>query len=133
MEPPPDHGEKSYQGSGRLAGRRALITGTIPGWVAPRRSYAREGADDAINYLSSEESDAQEFISLIRRAGGDTPPGDLRDESFCAKLVADTVKGLGAIDIVVTRRGNKAWRPSSTFPVKNSTGRLRPTSMRRSG
>ena len=69
MEPPPDHGEKSYKGSGRLAGRRALITGTIPGWVAPRRAYAREGADDAINYLSSEESDAQEFISLIKAEG----------------------------------------------------------------
>ena len=67
MEPPPDHGEKSYRGSGRLAGRKALITGGDSGMGrAAAIAYAREGADVAINYFPSEEPDAQEVIALIK-------------------------------------------------------------------
>src|ERR1043165_6985054 len=98
MEPKPDHGEHSYKGSGRLAGRKALITGGDSGMGrAAAIAYAREGADAAINYFPSEEPDAREVIELIQRAGGKgvAIPGDLRTEAFCQKLVADAVTGLG--------------------------------------
>src|SRR6266481_4282150 len=63
MDPPPDHGEESYRGSGRLAGRKALITGGDSGMGrAAAIAYAREGADVAINYLPAEEPDAQEVL-----------------------------------------------------------------------
>ena len=104
MIPPPDHGEKSYTGSGRLAGRKALITGGDLGMGrAAAIAYAREGADVAINYFPTEEPDAQDVISLIEAEGrkGIALPGDLRDEGFCRRLVADAVEGLGGLDIVV--------------------------------
>src|SRR5690606_32390550 len=70
MDPIPDHGEKSYQGSGRLAGRKALITGGDSGiGRAAAIAYAREGADVAINYLPVEEEDAKHVIALIKAAG----------------------------------------------------------------
>jgi hypothetical protein len=70
MTPRPDHGESSYRGSGRLLGRRALITGGDSGMGrAAAIAYAREGADVAINYYPSEEPDAKEVIALIERAG----------------------------------------------------------------
>ncbi|PNB38829.1 NAD(P)-dependent oxidoreductase, partial [Pseudomonas sp. FW305-130] len=82
----PDHGESSYRGSGRLAGRKALITGGDSGMGrAAAIAYAREGADVAINYLPDEEADAQEVIDLIHAAGrtGVAIPGDLCSEEFC--------------------------------------------------
>src|SRR5450755_4264274 len=70
MDPPPDHGEKSYRGSGRLAGRKALITGGDSGMGrAAAIAYAREGADVAINYFPTEEPDAQQVIELIKAEG----------------------------------------------------------------
>ena len=110
MDPRPDHGETSYKGSGRLAGRKALITGGDSGMGrAAAIAYAREGADVAINYLPAEESDAQEVIALIKAAGRKAIaiPGDLRDEAFCQKLVADAVQGLGGLDIVVSNAGRQ--------------------------
>ena len=110
MDPKPDHGEKSYKGSGRLAGRKALITGGDSGMGrATAIAYAREGADVAINYLPDEEPDAQEVIALIKAEGRKAIaiPGDLRDEAFCQKLVAEAVKGLGALDIVVCNAGRQ--------------------------
>jgi NAD(P)-dependent dehydrogenase (short-subunit alcohol dehydrogenase family) len=110
MDPQPDHGEKSYKGSGRLAGRKALITGGDSGMGrAAAIAYAREGADVAINYLPAEEPDAEQVIALIKAEGriGLALPGDLRDEAFCQKLVADAVKGLGGLDIIVSNAGRQ--------------------------
>ena len=105
MTPRPDHGETTYRGSGRLVGRKALITGGDSGMGrAAAIAYAREGADVAINYLPQEESDAREVIQLIREAGRIAVPlpGDLREEAFCTSLVADAVRELGGLDIVVS-------------------------------
>jgi len=105
MNPKPDHGEQSYKGSGRLAGRKALITGGDSGMGrAAAIAYAREGADVAINYLQREEPDAREVVELIRKAGRKAVaiPGDIRDESFCKTLVDKAVKGLGGLDILVS-------------------------------
>ena len=105
MDPPPDHGEQSYKGSGRLLGRKALITGGDSGMGrAAAIAFAREGADVAINYFPSEEEDARQVIALIEKAGrkGVAIPGDLRDEPFCRKLVEDAVQMLGGLDILVS-------------------------------
>jgi len=115
MDPPPDHGEASYKGSGRLAGRKALITGGDSGMGrAAAIAYAREGADVAINYFPTEEPDAQEVIALIKAEGriALALPGDLRDEAFCKKLVEDAVKGLGGLDIVVSNAARQQSRES---------------------
>lgn len=104
MVPTPDHGEKSYKGSGRLLGRKALITGGDSGMGrAAAIAYAREGADVAINYFPSEEADAREVVALIHAEGriAVAIPGDLRDEDFCKSLVEKAATGLGGLDIVV--------------------------------
>jgi NAD(P)-dependent dehydrogenase (short-subunit alcohol dehydrogenase family) len=104
MDPRPDHGETSYKGTGRLTGRKALITGGDSGMGrAAAIAYAREGADVAINYFPTEEEDAKEVIALIKAAGRKAIalPGDLRDEKFCKQLVEAAVKGLGGLDILV--------------------------------
>jgi NAD(P)-dependent dehydrogenase (short-subunit alcohol dehydrogenase family) len=108
MEPRPDHGETTYKGSGRLAGRKALITGGDSGiGRAAAIAFAREGADVAINYLPAEESDAKEVIELIKAEGrnGVALPGDIRDEGFCKRLVEDAAKALGGLDILVNNAG----------------------------
>lgn len=105
MIPKPDHGETSYKGSGRLTGRKALITGGDSGMGrAAAIAYAREGADVVINYLPDEQSDADEVLALIKKEGrkGVGIPGDLRNEAFCKKLVDDAVKALGGLDILVS-------------------------------
>jgi NAD(P)-dependent dehydrogenase (short-subunit alcohol dehydrogenase family) len=104
MEPRPDHGETSYKGSGRLSGRKALITGGDSGMGrAAAIAFAREGAAVAINYFPTEEPDAQEVISLITKEArvGSAIPGDLREEAFCKRLVEQAVTDLGGLDIVV--------------------------------
>jgi NAD(P)-dependent dehydrogenase (short-subunit alcohol dehydrogenase family) len=115
MDPKPDHGEKSYRGSGRLKGRKALITGGDSGMGrAAAIAYAREGADVAINYFPNEEEDAQEVIKLIKAEGRKAIaiPGDLRDEAFCKKLVEEAVKGLGGLDIVVNNAARQQTQES---------------------
>jgi NAD(P)-dependent dehydrogenase (short-subunit alcohol dehydrogenase family) len=110
MDPRPDHGETSYRGSGRLAGRKALITGGDSGMGrAAAIAYAREGADVAINYYPTEEPDAREVIDLIKAEGriGLAIPGDLRDEAFCRELVEKAVSGLGGLDILVSNAGRQ--------------------------
>src|ERR1700761_8644959 len=101
MDPPPDHGEKSYRGSGRLLGRKALITGGDSGMGrAAAIAFAREGADVAINYFPSEQEDADQVLALIKDAGrkGFGIPGDLRNEHFTRKLVRDAAEKLGGLD-----------------------------------
>lgn len=115
MDPRPDHGEKSYKGSGRLAGRKALITGGDSGMGrAAAIAYAREGADVAINYFPTEQPDADEVVALIKEAGRQAfaIPGDLRDEGFCTKLVADGVHQLGGLDILVCNAARQQTRAS---------------------
>jgi NAD(P)-dependent dehydrogenase (short-subunit alcohol dehydrogenase family) len=115
MDPKPDHGETSYRGSGRLAGRKALITGGDSGMGrAAAIAYAREGADVAINYFPSEEPDAREVIQLIKDAGRTAAaiPGDLRQEAFCQQLVAEAIRKLGGLDIVVCNAGRQQSKPS---------------------
>jgi NAD(P)-dependent dehydrogenase (short-subunit alcohol dehydrogenase family) len=115
MIPKPDHGESTYRGAGRLAGRRALITGGDSGMGrAAAIAYAREGADVAINYFPSEEPDALEVIELIEEAGrtGVAIPGDLRDREFCQRLVAEALQRLRGLDIVVCNAGRQQSRSS---------------------
>lgn len=115
MEPKPDHGETSYTGSGKLKGRKALITGGDSGiGRAAAIAYAREGADVAIVYLPSEEADAKEVVALIEAEGRTAValPGDVTDEAFCRSLVADAVAGLGGLDVLVVNAGRQQTRPS---------------------
>ncbi|MFM0732748.1 SDR family oxidoreductase [Paraburkholderia sediminicola] len=110
MKPKPDHGETSYKGFGRLAGRRALITGADSGiGRAVAIAFAREGADLVLNYLPSEEADAQEVLQLATKEGRKVLaiPGDVGNEEFCKSLVDQTVGGLGGIDILVNVAGKQ--------------------------
>jgi NAD(P)-dependent dehydrogenase (short-subunit alcohol dehydrogenase family) len=115
MNPRPDHGETSYKGTGRLVGRRALITGGDSGiGRAAAIAYAREGADVAINYLPVEEPDAREVVQLIKAEGRKAVaiPGDIRDEAFCRRLVADAVRDLGGLDILVNNAAQQRSQAS---------------------
>lgn len=112
MTPKPDCGESSYRGSGRLAGRKALITGGDSGIDrAAAIAYAREGADVAINYHPDEEPDAREVVDLIRQAGRRAVaiPRDLRTLAGCEAIVKAAQKGLGGIDLLVN---NAAYQQS---------------------
>jgi NAD(P)-dependent dehydrogenase (short-subunit alcohol dehydrogenase family) len=114
MDPRPDHGETTYIGHGRLAGRRALITGADSGiGRAAAIAFAREGADVAIVYTASEERDAAEVIGLIEAEGRKAIaiPGDLKDQAFCKALVTKAIEGLGGIDIVVNNAGKQVTQP----------------------
>lgn len=103
MDPRPDHGESSYRGSGKLTGMTALVTGGDSGiGRAVALAYAREGANVAINFLSERE-DAHETERLIRDAGTEAflVPGDLRDESFCERLITETFDRFERLDVLV--------------------------------
>ncbi|GGD64747.1 SDR family oxidoreductase [Caballeronia grimmiae] len=103
MDPKPDHGEQSYKGSGRLAGKTALITGADSGiGRAVAIAYAREGADVAISYLD-EHDDAKETARWVEEAGRKALllPGDITDRAFCKELVAKTVEAFGRVDVLV--------------------------------
>jgi NAD(P)-dependent dehydrogenase (short-subunit alcohol dehydrogenase family) len=115
MDPPPDHGENTYKGSGRLQGRKTLITGGDSGMGrATAIAFAREGADIAINYHPDEEKDARQVIGLIEDAGrkGIAIPGDLRSESFCKELVTRALSELGGLDILVSNAARQQSKES---------------------
>ncbi|MGH3330037.1 MAG: SDR family oxidoreductase [Nocardioidaceae bacterium] len=113
MSPTPDHGEQTYEGSGRMAGLRALITGGDSGiGRAVAIAFAREGADVAISYLAEEQEDAEETARWVEDAGKKAVlcPGDIRDESTCRQVVGATVSGLGGIDVLVNNAGYQMGR-----------------------
>jgi NAD(P)-dependent dehydrogenase (short-subunit alcohol dehydrogenase family) len=103
MRRQPDHGEDSYRGSGRLTGKRALITGGDSGiGRAVAIAFAREGADVAISYLSEDE-DARETAALVEKAGRRAVliPGDLTSREHCREVVDRTVRELGGLDVLI--------------------------------
>jgi NAD(P)-dependent dehydrogenase (short-subunit alcohol dehydrogenase family) len=113
MDPAPDHGEESYRGSGRLEGRKALITGGDSGiGRAVAIAFAREGADVAISFLKEEEADAKEVIALIEAEGRKAValPGNLMEETWCRELVETAVSKLGGLDILVINAGRQQYR-----------------------
>jgi len=104
MQPRPDHGEATYRGSGKLHGKKTLITGGDSGiGRAVALAFAREGADVAIAYLPQEEEDARETARIVegekRRCLA--IPGDIRDPQHCRTLVTRMVQELGGIDVLV--------------------------------
>ena len=115
MKPKPDCGEETYTGSGKLIGRKALITGADSGiGRAAAIAFAREGADVALNYLPSEEKDAQDVVALIEKEGRKAVaiPGDITDEAFCQSLVETAVQGLGGLDILVNNAAKQSTEPA---------------------
>lgn len=117
LTPKADLGEDTYRGSGRLTGRKALITGGDSGiGAATAIAFAREGASVALSYLPSEEEDAQRIAAIVRDAGVSvaTLPGDLRDPQYCRDLVAQTVTALGGLDILVNNGGKQVFNEDLT-------------------
>jgi NAD(P)-dependent dehydrogenase (short-subunit alcohol dehydrogenase family) len=117
MQPKPDHGESSYRGTGKLEGRKALVTGADSGiGRAAAIAFAREGADVAIVHLPSEQQDAKEVLDLIEAEGrkGISVAGDIKDEAFCQHLVEQAVQALGGLDILVNNAGKQVSRPTIT-------------------
>jgi len=112
LKPQADHGEDTYKGSGRLRGRKALITGADSGiGAAVAIAFAREGADICMNYLEAEEADADKIAQLIEQAGQKVVrcPGDISDESFCQTLVQTAAAKLDGLDILVNNAGRQLF------------------------
>jgi NAD(P)-dependent dehydrogenase (short-subunit alcohol dehydrogenase family) len=115
MDPPPDHGEASYLGAGRLEGRCALITGGDSGiGRAIAIAYGREGAKVAITYLPQEQPDVDDLKKLFEAEGLTlvTLPGDLTDEDFARGLPARAKAALGGLDILVNNAGKQVYQTS---------------------
>src|SRR5918993_5200744 len=103
MTPQPDHGEQSYRGTGRLAGKKTVITGADSGiGRAVAIAYAREGADVLISYLN-EDDDARDTAKWVEQAGrrAVVVPGDLTDPAHCRAVVDRAVREFGRIDVLV--------------------------------
>lgn len=110
MDPKPDHGETSYEGKGRLEGRKALITGADSGiGRAIAIAYAREGASVALAYLEEENEDAKEVVELLKGEGAKvyTFTGDVKDETYCVDLVKKAAEAMGGLDIIVSNAGKQ--------------------------
>jgi len=117
LKPKADLGEGTYRGTGRLTGRKALITGADSGiGAATAIAFAREGADVAMSYLPEEDVDAQRIAQILQDAGARvlTLPGDLRDADYCRDLVDKAVNGLGGIDILVNNGGKQIYNEDLT-------------------
>ena len=114
LVPEADIGATSYRGTGRLKGRRALVTGADSGiGAATALAFAREGADVALAYLPDEERDARRVADLIEAEGRRAVllPGDLADERYCTDLVEQAVKELGGLDALVNNAGRQISVP----------------------
>ncbi|WP_448058882.1 SDR family oxidoreductase [Cellulomonas hominis] len=120
MDPLPDHGEQSYRGTGRLAGRKALITGGDSGiGRAVAIAFAREGADVAISYLPEEQQDADETARWVQDAGRRVVllPADLREEDQARAVVTRAVTELGGLDLLVNNAGYQMARRDSMADI----------------
>lgn len=113
MRPPPDHGEQSYRGSGKLAGKVALITGGDSGiGRAVAIAFAREGADVLISYLPAEQEDADETKRWIEKAGRrcELCPGDLQNPAYCAAVIEQAIAAFGRLDVLVNNAAFQMFR-----------------------
>ena len=132
MSPEPDHGEDTYRGSGRLAGRRALITGGDSGiGRAIAIAYAREGADVALSYLPEEQADAETTAEWVRQAGQRVLllPGDIEPAQQCRDFVTATVDAFGGIDILInTPPSPRDAPPSRRWTTRSGNGPSQSTS-----
>ena len=116
----PDHGETSYRGSGRLEGKRAVITGGDSGiGRAVAIAFAREGADVLIAHLASEQDDADRTVRLVEEAGrrGVSVPCDLREEQECQRVVETAVRELGGIDVLVNNAAYQMAQPGGLADI----------------
>lgn len=112
LQPKADHGEESYKGSGRLKGRKALITGADSGiGAAVAIAFAREGADICMNYLEAEAEDADRIAGIIKETGVkvEQVPGDISDRKFCTEFVKQATDRLGSLDILVNNAGRQIF------------------------
>lgn len=122
MTPEPDYGEHTYRGSGRLNGRKAIITGGDSGiGRAIALAFAREGADVLISYLPEEELDARKTTELIEKAGKQAVAiaGDIRSESHCQKIVDDAVHNFGRIDVLVNNAAYQMSQPEGLLAISS--------------
>jgi NAD(P)-dependent dehydrogenase (short-subunit alcohol dehydrogenase family) len=120
MDDKPDHGEDGYRGSGRLSGKRAIITGGDSGiGRAVAIAFAREGADVVIAYLPEEDDDARDTAQLVEKAGrrAVTVPGDIRDEQQCTTIVERAVGELGGLDILVNNAAFQMAQPGGISDI----------------
>ena len=122
LTPQADHGELTYKGNSRLVGRKALISGGDSGiGRAVAIAYAREGADVAITYLPSEQSDAETVVKILEECGNKVIaiPGDLSDEKFARRLVNEAAKQLDGLDILVNNAAKQIFNDDiATLPTK---------------
>jgi NAD(P)-dependent dehydrogenase (short-subunit alcohol dehydrogenase family) len=114
MDPKPDYGYETYRGSGRLEGKKAIITGGDSGiGRAVALAFAREGADILISYLEEEEPDAKETAQVVEESGRKAVrvPGDIRDEAHCQEIVQKAVDEFGGIDVLVNNAAYQMMQP----------------------
>lgn len=120
MDPPPDHGEDSYRGSGLLVDRKTIVTGGDSGiGRAISLAYAREGADVLLTHLEPEANEAQETARLVEEAGrrAVTVMCDIRDEKQCRALVEKAVSEFGRIDILVNNAAYQMSQPDGIAAI----------------
>jgi len=120
MAQEPDHGERTYRGSGKLTGKRAVITGGDSGiGRAVAIAFAREGADVVLSYLPEEQDDAKVTAGHVEEAGRRAvlAPGDVRDEQYCVELIERAVSELGGIDILVNNAAYQMAQPGGIADI----------------
>ena len=120
MDPKPDYGEETYRGSGRLEGKKTVITGGDSGiGRAVALAFAREGADVLISYLDEESEDAEETARVVEAAGRKAVrvPGDVRDEAHCRAIAQRAVDEFGRIDVLVNNAAYQMVQPGGIADI----------------